>query len=178
MSTPKDAYNGKLDAMGASISSFTDRDYSGYAMKSVTAAETAALAAFAIHAQGDREPYILKYDLDSLLILAILRPKGQDYFTLADLSRGFETIDKMLRGRRERLPVASVSFLGARSNRLVVSKDDEREPSLESVLSTMHDAGYRGDIYPAPQMWSAGHVGVFPSYPFPEGLDRMRAGSS
>jgi len=25
-------------------------------------------------------------------------------------------------------------------------------------------------------MWSMGHVGVFPSYPFPEGLERMREG--
>ena len=150
----------------------------GWTAKGVTSYARMFTDSVGIHAASDREPYILKYDLDSLLILAILRPKGQDYFTLADLSRGFETIDKMLRGRRERLPVASVSFLGARSNRLVVSKDDEREPSLESVLSTMHDAGYRGDIYPAPQMWSAGHVGVFPSYPFHEGLDRMRAGSS
>jgi hypothetical protein len=42
----------------------------------------------------------------------------------------------------------------------------------------MYDAGFRGDIYPSPAMWSFGHVGVFPSYPFPEGLHRMREGSS
>lgn len=127
-----------------------------------------------VHAKSDREPYILKYDLDSVLVLAMLRPRGRDHFTLADLGRGFSTIAKMLKGRRERLPVASVSFLGARSNRLV----DERggEPSFETVLRTMHEAGYRGDVYPSPQMWSMGHVGVFPSYPFPEGLARMRQG--
>ena len=131
-----------------------------------------------IHAAGDREPYVLKYDLDSLLILGILRPKGRDHFTLDDLSRGFQTIERMLSGRRERLPVASVSFLGARSNKLTVSETDQSEPSLETVLKTMYAAGFRGDVYPSPGMWSLGPVGVYPSYPFPEGLDRMRAGSS
>ncbi len=130
----------------------------------------------AIHASGDREPYILKFDLDNLLILALLRPKGQDYFTLKDLGRGFMTVTKMLHNRRERLPVATVSFLGARSNRLVNA--DGSEPSFECVLRTMHEAGYCGDIYPSPQMWRVGQVGVFPSYPFPAGLDRMRQGSS
>jgi len=37
-----------------------------------------------IHAAGDREPYVLKYDLDSMLILGILRPKGKKHFTLED----------------------------------------------------------------------------------------------
>lgn len=128
-----------------------------------------------IHAAADREPYVIKYDLDSILILALLRPKGRDSFTLDDLSRGFTTISKMLRNRRERLPVASVSFLGARSNRLA-DLDTGAEPSFESVLRAMYEAGYRGDVYPSPGMWSFGHVGVFPSYPFPASLDRMRAG--
>ena len=34
-STPKDAFNAKLDGVGASIGSFTDRDYSGVAMKTI-----------------------------------------------------------------------------------------------------------------------------------------------
>jgi hypothetical protein len=46
------------------------------------------------------------------------------------------------------------------------------------VLKTMFEAGFRGDIYTAPAMWRFGHVGVFPSYPFPESLERMRGGSS
>jgi len=133
-------------------------------------------SAASIHAPEDREPYILKYDLDSLLILALLRPVGRDHFTLDDLSRGFRTIAKMLAGRRDRQPVASVSFLGARSNRLVGPEGSE--PSFETVLHTMHEAGFRGDAYPAPQMWRYGHVGVFPSFPYPEGLERMREGSS
>jgi hypothetical protein len=132
--------------------------------------------AASLHAPEDREPYVLKYDLDSLLIFALLRPSGRKHFTLDDLSRGFATVAKMLSGRRERIPVASVSFLGARSNRLI--GPDGQEPSFERVLSTMYNAGFRGDVYPAPQMWRYGHVGVFPSYPYPEGLERMREGSS
>lgn len=129
-----------------------------------------------VHAAHDHEPYVLKYDLDSILILALLRPKGQDHFTTADLSRGFSTVSKMLKGRRDRLPVASVSFLGARSNRLL--DENGKEPSFESVLRTMYQAGYRGDVYPAPTLWSKGDVGVFATYPFPEGVQRMREGSS
>lgn len=129
-----------------------------------------------IHAAGDKEPYVLKFDLDSLLILAILRPKGRDHFTLHDLARGFRTVSKMLRDRRERWPAASVSFLNAKANRL--AGPDGREPTFESVLRTMFESGFRGDVYTAPAMWGLGHVGVFPSYPFPAGLERMRAGSS
>ncbi len=42
----------------------------------------------------------------------------------------------------------------------------------------MYGAGYRGDVFVSPALWRFGHVGVFPSYPFPAGLERMRAGSS
>lgn len=131
-----------------------------------------------VHAANDREPYILKYDLDSVLVLGMLRPRGRDYFTVGDMARGFRTITKMLQGRADRRPVCSVSFLGATSNRLVIDDANQREPSFETVLKTMHDSGYRGDVYPSPQMWSCANVGVFPSYPFPKGIDRMRSGSS
>jgi len=133
-----------------------------------------------IHAAHDREPYILKYDLDSVLILAILRPRGRPHFTLSELGRGFQTINKMIAGRTERRPVCTVSFLGANSNRLVAGtgRKPDAEPSFETVLSTMYGSGFRGDVYPAPGMWGLGNVGVFPSYPFPAGVDRMRAGSS
>lgn len=149
---------------------------SQWTAKTVTSYAKMFSEAINVHAADDREPYVLKYDLDSLLILAMLRPKGRDHFTLDDLSRGFRTVVKMLQGRRERLPVASVSFLNARANRLIESEKSQREPSFEAVLRTMYDAGFRGDVYSAPRMWSAGHVGVFPSYPFPEGLERMRSG--
>lgn len=129
-----------------------------------------------VHSIGDKEPYVLKFDLDQLLILALLRPRGRDHFTLHDLSRGFKTIAKMTRDRRDRWPVASVSFLNAKANRLV--GPDAGEPPFESVLRTMFEAGFRGDVYTSPAMWKAGNVGVFPSYPFPAGLERMKSGSS
>lgn len=129
-----------------------------------------------IHAARDKEPFVLKYDLDSLLVLGLLRPKGRDHFTLEDLARGFATVTKMLKDRRDRLPVASVSFLSARANRLL--GPDGREPSFETVLRTMYESGFRGDVYTAPAMWKLGHVGVFPSYPLPAGVGRMREGSS
>jgi hypothetical protein len=129
-----------------------------------------------VHAAHDREPFVLKYDLDNLLILAMLRPRGRPHFTIDDLYRGFQTVARMLQDRRERTPVATVSFLNARANRL--ANGGGREPSFESVLKTMFDAGFRGDVYPSPAMWRFGHVGVFPNYPFPEGFERMREGSS
>lgn len=149
---------------------------SQWSAKSVTSFAKMFQDSVSIHASNDREPYVLKYDLDSLLILGLLRPRGRDHFTLDDLSRGFGTVDKMLKDRRERSPVATVSFLNARANRLVGA--DGREPSFESVLRTMYQAGFRGDVYASPAMWKFAHVGVFASYPFPEGLDRMRQGSS
>ena len=50
--------------------------------------------------------------------------------------------------------------------------------SFESVLRAMYNAGFRGDVFPAPAHWRFGNVGVFPSYPFPEGIEEMRKGSS
>lgn len=149
---------------------------SQWTVASVTSYARVFQESVGVHATNDREPFVLKFDLDSILILGILRPKGRPHFTLEDLSRGFRTVAKMLRGRRERLPVASVSFLNARVNRLVGT--DGEEPSFESVLRAMYEAGFRGDIYPAPSMWRLGHIGVFPSFPFPEGLAQMREGSS
>ena len=149
---------------------------SQWSVNSVTSYAKMFHESVAVHAANDREPFVLKYDLDSVLILALLRPRGKTEFTLEDLGHGFRTISRMLQGRPDRKPVAAVSFLGARSNRLV--DDEGNEPSFESVLRTMYDAGYRGDVYPSPSMWRFGDVGVFPSYPFPEGLARMREGSS
>ncbi len=149
---------------------------SQWSVKSVTSYAKVFHDAVSIHAAGDNEPFVLKYDLDSLLVFALLRPKGRSHFTLPDFARGFRTVVKMISGRRERLPIASVSFLGARSNRLQL--EDGSEPSFEAVLSTMYDAGFRGDVYPSPMMWRLGNVGVFPTYPFPEGVSRMREGSS
>jgi len=149
---------------------------SQWSVQTVTSYAKMFQGAVAEHAAHDKEPFILKYDLDSLLLLTMLRPKGRDHFTLKDLAHGFRTISKMVTGRAERLPIASVSFLGASSNKLV--DDSGSEPSFEAVLRTMHDAGFRGDVYPSPQHWSHGNTGVFPSYPFPDAIERMRSGSS
>ncbi|MDA1007409.1 MAG: hypothetical protein O2800_00195 [Planctomycetota bacterium] len=129
-----------------------------------------------LHAREDREPYVIKLDLDRLLILALLRPHGRDHFTLEDIYRGFTTIGRMLDGRRERLPVAAVSFLGAKSNSLHNSKGDE--PSFEAVLDAMWKGGFTGDVYPPVASWDKDEVGVFANFPFPESVDRMRQGSS
>jgi hypothetical protein len=129
-----------------------------------------------MHARDDREPYVLKFDLDRLLILALLRPADRDHFTLEDIYRGFRTVSRMLDGRKDRLPVCSVSFLGAKSNRLLDANG--QEPSLEAVLDAMHQAGYSGDVYPPITLWDVPNTAVFATYPFPEGISRMREGSS
>jgi hypothetical protein len=120
------------------------------------------------------EQLVIKYDMEAFEVLALLRPPGRQYFTLADLKHGFEVVASMLEGRRERLPSASVSFLEAKSNRVV--DEDGNAPSFETVLRIMYEAGYRGDVYPSPGMWHIAPTGVFSSYPFPESLDRMRSG--
>ena len=119
---------------------------------------------------------MLKFDLDRLLILALLRPRGRDHFTLEDLYRGFRTAQSMLDGRRDRQPVATVSFIGAKSNRAV--DHEGREPSLEAVLRAMHSAGFEGDLYPPPSAWETSAVGAYAAFPFPESLARARDGSS
>ena len=53
---------------------------------------------------------------------------------------------------------------------------DGKEPSFETVLKTMYDAGYRGDVYPAPWMWESSPTAVFPRYPFPKSLTAMCEG--
>lgn len=129
--------------------------------------------AFARSLEGE-EILVMKYDFDAVEVFALLRPPSRDQFTLSMLERGFKKLSEMLESRRDRLPCASVSFLGAKSNRLVDS--DGHEPSFERVLRIMFESGYRGDVYPSLGMWECAPTGVFPAYPFPEGLDRMRGG--
>ncbi len=120
------------------------------------------------------ELLVLKYDLDAIEILALLRPPGRDHFTVDDLSRGFRKVAQMVESRRDRLPCATVSFLGAKSNRLLDA--DGNEPTLETVLRALYGSGYRGDLYPPLSMWQVAPTGVFASYPFPSGLEEMRQG--
>ncbi len=122
------------------------------------------------------EMLVLKYDMDLVEVLALLRPPGREHFTLDDLKRGFRKVAQMVESRYDRLAVASVSFLGAKSNRLIDSESSGKEPSFESVLRTMYEAGYRGDVYPSIAMWENAPTGVFASYPFPPSLKVMRAG--
>lgn len=116
---------------------------------------------------------VLKYDLDAVEVLGVLRPAGQDHLTMDDLSQAFKIVGQMIERRPDRLPMASVSFLGARSNALCDSKG--REPSFEAVLQTMFEAGFSGDVYPSPSMWES-NAPVYARYPFPPALEAMRQG--
>jgi hypothetical protein len=117
---------------------------------------------------------IVKFDMDRLHVLGLLRPSQHEHLTLNDLSRGFQKVTAMLRDRPDRLPVASVCFLGARANKLVGSNGDE--PSFETVLETMYHSGYRGDVYASPWMWESRSTCVFPRYPFPDSFKQMCEG--
>jgi len=117
---------------------------------------------------------VVKYDMDAVEVLALLRPAEHEHLTLDDLSTGFKMVSQMLHCRPQRLPSASVCFLGARANQLVGS-DDQDDPSFEAVLRTMYEAGYQGDVYPATWMWQSS-TPVFARYPFPDSLERMREG--
>jgi hypothetical protein len=114
---------------------------------------------------------VVKFDMDRVKVLGLLRPADRDHMTLRDLAAGFRIVSAMLQQRPDRLPVASVSFLGARANKLL--DGNGREPSFENVLGTMYESGFRGDVYPAPWMWDAAPKGVFPRYPFPESFKHM-----
>ena len=131
------------------------------------------------HAKHFVEPHavrIVKFDMDRVEVLGILRPGNHEHLTLEDLAIGFRMVCAMLQCRPERSPVASVCFLGAHANRLI--EREGREPSFECVLNVMYNAGYRGDVYPAPWMWELAPVGVFPRYPFPQTLREMCEGGS
>lgn len=118
---------------------------------------------------------VIKFDMDTIEVLGLLRPTNRDHLTLKDLGHGFTVVSEMLRRKPElRLPVASVSFLGAHANALV--DEHGQEPSFETVLRTMHEAGFHGDVYPAPWMWESAPTGVYARYPFPPSLDSMRMG--
>ena len=117
---------------------------------------------------------VIKYDMDMVEVLAILRPKSRPNFMIEDLSKAFRIVAEMINRKPVRLPSASVSFLDARANALV--DREGRQPSFETVLRTMHEAGYSGDVYPSPSMWRAGQTGVYARFPFTGALDQMRGG--
>jgi len=118
---------------------------------------------------------VLKFDMDSLEVLALLRGKDEPNLTVQGLTDGFKIVAEMIRRKPEsRLPSAAVSFLGARANALVDAEG--HEPTFETVLRTMHEAGYAGDVYPPPHMWDMAPTAVYSRYPFPASIDNMREG--
>ncbi len=123
---------------------------------------------------GRQQTTVLKYDFDTVECLALLRPTENDTMSLDDLGQGLGVVRGMLSRRTDRLPVASVSFLGARANRLVGA--DGTEPSFEQVLRVMAEADFTGDVYPAVWMWDSAPTALFARYPFPRSVDDMRAG--
>lgn len=133
-----------------------------------------AITEYARHFVQANSVAVVKYDMDRVKVLGLLRPKQHEHLTLAHLATGFRMVGAMLQSRPDRLPVASVSFLGARANKLMDSHG--QEPSFETVLRVMYDAGYRGDVYPSPQMWEAAPACVFPRYPFPDSFKQMCEG--
>jgi hypothetical protein len=116
---------------------------------------------------------VLKFDMDLVEVLAILRPANRN-LTIDDLSHAFKIVSQMIARKSSRSPSASVSFLGAHANKLV--GPDGNEPSFETVLRTMFQGGYTGDVYPSPQMWQLARIGLFPRYPFPDTLEELRRG--
>ena len=139
--------------------------------------DAASITAYAQQfATGTARAKVLKYDMDAVEVLAILRPPDQPRLRLSDLKLGFGIVAEMLNHHSGRWPSASVNFLGAQANQLL--GEDGQEPRFESVLRTMHEAGYYGDVYPSPAMWRCGGIGVFPRYPYPRTLDVLRNGGS
>jgi hypothetical protein len=124
-------------------------------------------------AAGERVK-VLKFDMDLVEVLAILRPPAHKHLTIDDLSQAFEIVSEMVRRKPGRLPSASVSFLDARANALL--DRNGQEPSFETVLRTMYDAGYTGDVYPSPSLWRRAPTGVYARYPFSPTLERLRHG--
>ena len=117
---------------------------------------------------------VLKYDMDAVEVLAILRPAGKDHLSVSDLASAMRIVVEMIQRKPERMPCASVSFLEARANRLV--GDRGQTPTFESVLRVMSESGYTGDVYPSPGMWGSGSTGVFARYPFSPSLEARRSG--
>ena len=133
-----------------------------------------SITEYARHFVQPHSVTVVKFDMDRVRVLGLLRPSQHELLTIGDLACGFRKVCAMLHDRPDRLPVASVCFLGARANRLIGTNG--HEPSFESVLETMYEAGYRGDVYPAPWMWESASSCVFPRYPFPDSFKHMCEG--
>ena len=129
------------------------------------------------HARRFVQPHrvtVVKFDMDPVEVLALLRPSEHDHLSIEDLAAGFRILSAMLRSHPQRMPTASCCFLGARANKLL--DPSGHEPSFERILHVMYDGGFRGDVYPAPWMWESAPTAVFPRYPFPESFKQMCGG--
>ena len=146
----------------------------GYSDKGNLAPYDYLITDYAGHFVQPNRVTVVKYDMGRVEVLALLRPARHDQLTLEDLSSGFQTACAMLECRPDRYPVASVCFLGARANKLVDGHGEE--PSFETVLQVMYNAGYRGDVYPSPWMWDTAPTAVFPRYPFPPSFKQVCEG--
>ncbi|NJO55498.1 MAG: hypothetical protein HC834_03120 [Rhodospirillales bacterium] len=129
-----------------------------------------SITAYAKRFPNQGKVTVIKYDMDAIEVLALLRPTEAPSLRLEDVALGFKIVAEMIRRKTSRLPVASVSFLGGRANRLVDAQGNE--PTFETVLRTMYEVGFSGDVYPAPWMWGASSTGVYARYPFPESSSR------
>ena len=115
---------------------------------------------------------VLKFDMDVVEVLAVLRP-AQRNLTTDDLANAFRIVSEMIDRKPGRLPSASVSFL-AHGRTCWSGRTEKSRASKPSCA--MHQGGYSGDVYPSPQMWHLEKIGLFPRYPFPETLDQLRRG--
>src|SRR5205823_4764017 len=95
-----------------------------------------SITAYARHFDTGDKARVIKYDMDAVEVLAILRPAGREKLTLTDLSSAMQTAVEMIRSKPGRIPTASVSFLEAHANVLVDQQG--KPPTFETVLRTMY----------------------------------------
>ena len=136
--------------------------------------DNASITEHARHHVREKTMSVVKYDMDAVEVLALLRPAHHEHLMLEDIKAGFKMVSAMIARKPHRLPSASVLFLGARANRLI--DEDGSEPCMERVLGAMYDGDYRGDAYPANWSWESAPTGVFAGYPFPDSVKRMQEG--
>jgi len=85
--------------------------------------------------------------VDTVEVLTLLRPPNHELLNLEDLATRFQIMTEITHTHTERLPLASVSFLGACSN--ILHDENGVEPSFETVLCITHNSGHMGYVYPA-----------------------------
>src|SRR5689334_2198523 len=72
--------------------------------------DESSITAYAKQFVGGKErAKVLKYDMDVVEVLAVLRPAGHPNLTLADLRAAFQIVVGMIVGKPGRMPSASVS---------------------------------------------------------------------